>query len=322
MDANDLFRDQLTDRRERLSSAVRTSPDPSLFKLLTEVDAALERLDQGSFGLCQVCHEPIEPDRLLANPLVCACLDHLSHAEQDALQRDLELVSLVQRRLLPESSLQIDGWEFGYHYQPFRLASGDYCDVLPAGDRTYFLLGDVSGKGVAASMLVANLHGLFRTLLTSASDLKSSLERANRVFCESTLSSHYATLIAVAAGPAGRLTIANAGHCTPFLLGDGPPQAMESTGLPLGVFCEAQYETHTMDLKAGEALFLYTDGLSETRNPAGQEYGAENLSENLDRIRSLGAEDFLKACLLDLDTFRNKVPLADDLSLAILRRTA
>ena len=136
-----------------------------------------------------------KPERLIANPLTRLCLDHLSPKEQRALEDDLELAARIQTGLLPQPSQKIDGWEIAYHYQPAGIVSGDYCDLISSDDQSLlFVLGDVSGKGVAASMLMAHLQAMFRTLISINLPLEEIVERASRVFCESTLPTHYATL--------------------------------------------------------------------------------------------------------------------------------
>jgi len=107
-------------------------------------------MTNGAYGLCHRCHEPIEQDRLLADPLLCYCLDHLSRSQLDALQRDLELASQVQPNLLPQMNLCTSGWETSYHHAPLGTVSGDYCDLIPSDGQLFFALGDVSGKGVTA----------------------------------------------------------------------------------------------------------------------------------------------------------------------------
>jgi phosphoserine phosphatase RsbU/P len=159
------LQNQLEERKSRLKTAIALEPQRSgLAGLLREVDSALERMAKGSYGLCQECHESIEQDRLMADPLVCYCLDHLSASQRAALQRDLELASQVQRNLLPQMNLCTGNWETSYHYAPVGAVSGDYCDLIPSDGQLFFVLGDVSGKGVAASMLMAQLHALFRSL--------------------------------------------------------------------------------------------------------------------------------------------------------------
>lgn len=321
MNEQDVFREQLLDRRGRIDSALQHGPDPRLVHLLREIDSALERLEVGSYGLCEVCHDPIETERLLANPLTCTCLDHLSDEEHRALQQDLDLVGQVQRQLLPDRKLKLEGWGFSYHYRPFRLASGDYCDAFERGGSVFLLLGDVAGKGVAASMLVANLHGLFRTLLGDGRDLQVAFRRANRIFCESTIASHYATLVGIRAEPSGAVTMVNAGHSTPFTVRQGVVKGVDSTGLPLGVFCDSDYQSHAFSLSPGESLFLYTDGFSEAHDPSGEEYGPERLAALLQQSGHLPPADLISATLHDLERFRSGAPLFDDLTLMNLQRS-
>jgi len=314
------LRNQLLDRKQRLNRFPPTAGDENLLNLLRQVDAALERLDEGSFGICEVCKGSIEADRLLANPLVRTCLEDLDTHEQQALERDLDLLAQVQQKLLPPRQQQFDGWEVCFDYKPFRVASGDYCDVIPGGDAINVLLGDVSGKGVAASMLVANLHGLFRTLLPDGCNLAASLARANRIFSESTIASHYATLLAMRADTEGGVVIANAGHCIPYLMTSGKLVPLSSTSLPLGVFADAKFQVSEFELKAGDALFAYTDGLSEATNAMDEEYGSARLQEWLKTACALPPEDLVKGCLADLEGFRSSTGLADDLSVLLLKR--
>ena len=92
--------------------------NPELGSLLREVDSALDRMAKGIYGLCLECHESVEEDRLLANPLVRCSHDHLTQSERAALQRDLDLASQVQRNLLPQNGLRVGGWETSYHFAP------------------------------------------------------------------------------------------------------------------------------------------------------------------------------------------------------------
>lgn len=164
------LRTELEQRRERLHEAMHSpAADASFSELLKAVDAALSRLDQGIFGICETCHSSIETERLLTDPLVRFCLDHLTSTEQRALESDLSLAARIQRVLLPKADLAPAGWELCYHYQPANMVSGDYCDLFEMGNGLLFMLGDVSGKGVAASMLMSHLHATFRTLAEAVS---------------------------------------------------------------------------------------------------------------------------------------------------------
>jgi RNA polymerase-binding transcription factor DksA len=108
---------QLEERKRRLEAAIALAPQKAGFAgLLREVDSVLERMAKGSYGLCQECHETIEQHRLLADPLVCYCLDHLTRSQRAELERDLDLASQVQRNLLPQANLQAGGWDTSYYY--------------------------------------------------------------------------------------------------------------------------------------------------------------------------------------------------------------
>ena len=156
-----LLREQLLDRRHKLEEAAKGFVEASeVTRLLGEVDAALHRMELGTYGICDFCNEPVESERLIANPLTRLCIGHMSPPEQQALEDDLELAARIQTGLLPPPTLSIDGWEVAFHYEPAGLVSGDYCDLISSDDGSlHFVLGDVSGKGVAASMLMAHFAG-------------------------------------------------------------------------------------------------------------------------------------------------------------------
>lgn len=320
-----IVRQQLSDRRRRLEAALSKSPETSQFeRLLGEVDAALARLESGSFGLCEVCHGSIEQDRIMADPLVRFCLDHLSQAEQRALQEDLDLAARIQRGLLPQGSLSCRGWEIHYRYEPAGPVSGDFCDVVEPSDGgdLFFLFGDVSGKGVSAAILMAHLHATFRSLVAAEVPVGQLVERANRVFRESTLAPYFATLVAGRASASGELEICNAGHCPPLVLSDGGVTPVDPTGLPVGTFYSTSYASRKLNLRAGDTLVLYTDGVSEARDRNGAEYGAERIAGVLKASRKLHPQALAAACLDDLALHLQGAPKADDLTLMVIRRAA
>ncbi|MBI4484665.1 MAG: SpoIIE family protein phosphatase [Acidobacteria bacterium] len=317
-----VLRDQLVERRHQLQT-VTPPPDAAgeVTRLLQEVDAALERMEAGTFGLCEACAEPIETERLLADPLRRFCLDHLRPGERRALEQDLELASRMQRELLPRRDVCVDGWEIAYHYQPAGAVSGDYCDVIPGatGD-LYFLIGDVSGKGVAAAMLMAHLSAMLRTLVSVGLPLTQLVERASRVFCESTLPAAYATLVCGRASATGDIELCNAGHPPPLVIRGGAIAALGATGLPIGMFCSERFSSQTERLGPGDAMLLYTDGLTEAQDPAGDEYGIERLAAVASSASRLPPQGLVGSCVRDVGAFRRARALADDLTVMALRR--
>lgn len=319
------LKDQLVDRRQRLESVIPGSlGHAQLTQLLNEVDSALERIDNGSYGVCEVCHESVEKERLLADPLTRYCLDHLTAEGRRALEQDLALASQMQAALLPKKELRCGGWEISYHFAPHGPVSGDYCDVIVqenAADNFFFALGDASGKGIAASMLMTQLHAIFRTLLSGHLPLERLLEKAGRIFRESTLAPYFATLVCGRAKPSGEIEIANAGHCPPLLLRGGKVTKLEASGLPLGLFWEGDYPARNLRLEQGDCLFLYTDGLSESQSPSGEEYGADRLAQALGRGQFESSDEIIETCLKDVANFQGGAPPLDDLTLMAIHRT-
>ncbi len=320
-----IVRRQLTERRQRLQIARSQDPDEEQFtRLLAEVDAALARVEDQTYGLCEVCHDTIEQDRLMADPMVRFCLDHLSEQEQRALEQDLQLAARIQRGLLPERTVRTGGWEIHYRYEPAGLVSGDYCDVVWPPDGSgdlLFLLGDVSGKGVSAAILMSHLHATFRSLLAADFTVGQLVERANRVFRESTLSPYFATLVVGRASASGDLDVCNAGHLPPLVLTDGSVASVPPTGLPVGTFYSTSYASKKLKLGRGDTLVLYTDGLSEARDAGGAEYSSERAARVLDASRRMPPDAMAAACLKDLAAHVGNAPKTDDLTLMVVRRT-
>jgi sigma-B regulation protein RsbU (phosphoserine phosphatase) len=317
------FKTELETRQRRLTSAMKSLPSDELTGLLAEVDSALDRLTVGTFGICETCHDTVEFDRLTADPLIRFCLDHLSTKERRALEQDVETAASIQRSLLPPAEIRSSGWHFHYQYKPAGLVSGDYCDVIQSsnGDGTVvFLLGDVTGKGLSASMLMAHLHAMFRSLIPLERPIAQVRELANRLFCESTVSGLYATLVCGRASRNGDVEIGSAGHPPVWIAGCTNAKAIDATGLPLGMFSSAKYTTETSRLEPAQSLILYTDGLSESRNADGIEYGEKRLREFVESQYHLNPVELSAAFLNDLQTYSADGQPADDLTLMVIRR--
>ncbi|MEP6704524.1 MAG: SpoIIE family protein phosphatase, partial [Acidobacteriota bacterium] len=215
-----MLHEQLLDRQTRLRDAqFENGPDSDVSRLLGDVDAALRKFNEGTFGICEECHDAIEPERLIADPLIRLCLGDLTQKQLDALQSDLQLAAEIQKRLLPKSDLSSDYWQADFAYHPAGIVSGDYVDVIPHDGELYFILGDVSGKGMAASILMSNLHAMFHALIPLGLELCDLTSRANRLFAESTLANQYATLIVGKMNANGEVEMCNAGHLTPIIVG-------------------------------------------------------------------------------------------------------
>ena len=316
------LREQLEDRRERLQSAISDLGEAAdLVKLLREVDSALRRLDGGNYSECLVCRGEVGEDVLLANPLARYCLCDLSPDQQLALQHDLDLASHVQLALLPKQNMRYDGWDVHFRYLPAGPVSGDYCDLVGRdGESLFFLIGDVSGKGVAASLFMARLNALFRSLIETGLPVPEMIQRADRLLADSTVPSHYATLVCGKAGPSGAVQFCNAGHCIPLLVRGGDVRPVGSSNFPVGLFGNEPYKADTLGLSPGDTLFLYTDGLAEARDPNDQEYGTERLVDVIRRNAGASPQQMAAACLRDVDGFAAGTPQSDDVTIMVVRK--
>lgn len=309
------LRSDLINWRERLRA--NSSPDTiRLDGLLREVSAAIERLDLESYGVCQICNETISQTTINSDPLARTCFDCLTPEQLTELQDDLDRAWTIQGESLPKQDFKFNGWEVSYHYNPAGPVSGDYCDLMKDDSgELYFLIGDVSGKGVAASLLMSRLHAIFRSLIGSGLGVAELVARANRLFADTTMRPYYATLVCGKAAPDGRVEICNAGHCAPVYLHDGKVSAIAATGLPVGMFCQETYESARFTLDKGDRLLLYTDGLSEARDLADLEYGESRIHSLMSDCAQLPAASVVNRLLEDVRAFASGTRIADDLTI-------
>lgn len=314
--------EQLLDRRGRLRDAQQRSAfDLDLSRLLTEVDAALMRFDRGTYGICEECHDPIEPERLIADPLIRLCLGDLTQKQLDAMQQDMQLAAEIQRGLLPKGDISCELWEVDLAYHPAGVVSGDYVDVMRKDGELFFMLGDVSGKGMAASLLMSNLHAMFRALIPVGLELCDLMARANHMFSESTLANQYATLIVGKINPRGEVEMCNAGHLPPIIVGKDHSDELDATGLPLGLFCDSSFISSGVKLKPGETLLLFTDGVTEANDRTGEEFGTQRLRDAISGTAGVRPTDLLQTCVDAVSAFRNGAARNDDLTMLALKYT-
>ena len=313
-------KEQLEARLQRLESLLQEQPSEQVTQLISEVDEALDRIDAGRFGQCTVCHESVEMDRLMHDPLISVCLGCLSPQQQRALEYDLQLAAQIHHGSLPASDITIPGWQVAYHYQPAGVIGGDYFDVLSDGKGgTYFLIADVAGKGVAAAMLTANLRAVFRALIPLGLEVEQLLTHANRLFCESKLPMQYATVVFGHASVTGSLQVVNAGHLPALLVHDGEVKLLESNCIPLGMFTDQKFTATRHALGVGDVLVLFTDGVSEAADASGKEYGVARLQALIQECINRCPEDLVKACRECLEAFRGEAKRTDDETLLAIQ---
>jgi phosphoserine phosphatase RsbU/P len=314
-----MIHEQLLERRNRLENArTQTGGHEDFSKLLGEVDAALLKFETGGFGVCVDCHGTVEPERLLNDPLTSLCLGCLTDSQRNFLERDLRLAADIQRGLLPKAGVACDRWDVDFAYHPASIVSGDYVDIIERGDEFFFMLGDVSGKGMAASLLMSNLHAIFHSLVPTGLPLDELMKRANHLLCESSPANQYATLVLGKANRAGEVELTNAGHLSPVLIKNRRVGELNHSGLPLGMFCDTEFEVSKATLNKGDSLFLFTDGVTETMNADGTEYGTAGLFEAIGCGVFRKPNELIGQCLEHLDNFRGSAERHDDLTVLAL----
>lgn len=314
------IREQLVVRRQSLEAVISKHETAQMLHLLQDVDQALSKLHDGNFGVCQNCHESIEVERVIADPLVTFCLSCMTPTQRRALEQDLQLAAHMQNGLLPSDTVLSEGWSTAYHFRPARIVSGDYFDLI--GDERggmYFVLADVAGKGIGAAMLTASLRAVFRTLIPTEDCVGKLLARASRLFCESAMSGQYATLVFGHLKSNGSVELTNAGHLPVLIARESGVEVLESTDLPFGMFCSQEFTVQHAELQPGDTLVLYTDGISEAQNAVGEEFGMHQLRDFIREKKLREPCQVVRDCRQLLDSFRGEVERFDDETLLALQ---
>jgi sigma-B regulation protein RsbU (phosphoserine phosphatase) len=251
-------------------------------------------------------------------------LAHDERVEREHLNRDLELAHRVQQGLLPSRPPEIPGYEIFDFYEAARQVGGDFFGYVPlAGDRLAVVLADVSGKGVAAALLMAALSADVRYCLASEPDLGRAVSRINESFLRGGWDDRFATLIVVVLEPArDAVTICNAGHLPVFLrTPDGIVRqvAGDLGNLPLGMVAEHDFRSCTIEVPPGAGFVLCTDGVTEAMDHDGRCYGLERL-ETVLAGPATGAAEIGRQILADIDRHTAGVSGSDDVCLVCVRR--
>ncbi len=234
-------------------------------------------------------------------------------------EAELNFAREVQRALFPRH-LPSEGLEFSAICIPARGISGDYYDVMQLPDgRLIFAIADISGKGISAAIIMANLQAVLRTLAQSSQTPCEVCSRLNRHLHQVTDDSKFATFFYAEFDPSRRrLSYINAGHLLPILAGSCRGQQLDKGGMPLGMFPEAQFETGTVEMLPGDIVVLYSDGITEATSAIGDEFGEQRLAALIEAHakKPLAA---IQRLVLDAVSSWSGKELEDDMTLLIVR---
>ncbi|HEV7701381.1 MAG TPA: SpoIIE family protein phosphatase [Pyrinomonadaceae bacterium] len=243
--------------------------------------------------------------------------------ERERMERELELATEIQQRFQPAGPPVVDGYEFqGISFSCYEIG-GDYYDFIERHDgKMMVALGDVSGKGTAAALLMSSLHASIHAQVAAKRTLGETVHSINDYLVENTPANRFVTLFIAELDPAtSEMKFINAGHNPPVVgRADGTIEQLESGGLPLGLMGYAEYETGSIKLEPGDAVVIYSDGVSEANNLSEDEFGMDRLKDvirsNVTRSAS-AMRDKIESALSD---FTGTAPANDDITLVIVKR--
>ena len=255
-------------------------------------------------------------------------IEHTRLAEVEQAERilakELEQAAEIQRRLLPTSAPSIPGIELAGYNAPCRTVGGDYYDFFPYPDgRVAMLVGDVAGKGMPAALLMSSLQARVQVLFDDPVDLAALVTRLNRIIHSNCPSNRFISFfIGILDPQTGELNYVNAGHNPPLLVRkNASVEKLDCTGLILGIMPAARYEQKNVRLAPGDAVVLFSDGVTEASRPdIDEEFGEDRLAETFVKIRNLPAQSIVQAITHQLQEFTEGAPPADDITLVVAKK--
>jgi sigma-B regulation protein RsbU (phosphoserine phosphatase) len=293
---------------------------------LGHLECCAEEAEDGRLGLCTVCRDYVNSSRLVVDYTANVCLDHLSREEAAGLERELEMAQAVQQALLPGEAPDVPGLQMAAFTRPTQIIGGDYFDFVSYQDGQYgWVVGDVAGHGVSASLHMAGLQALCRAVIPTSSGPAEAAERIHRLFVHNSRYPTFVSLFLAAYAPAARtLTYCNAGHNPPLRLragtgGDPIAEWLQPTGAAIGLVEEAAFREERLSLERGDVLVIYTDGVVEATSRSGSAFEAQGLLEAASRAGGATAGEVLRAITRALETFSDGQELADDATLVVAR---
>ncbi|HEX8456884.1 MAG TPA: SpoIIE family protein phosphatase [Pyrinomonadaceae bacterium] len=245
--------------------------------------------------------------------------------ERERFERELNLAREIQQRFQPSGAPNVAGYEMQGISFPCYEIGGDYYDFIERPDgRMVIALGDVSGKGTSAALLMSSLHAAMHAQIPAHKTLGDTISAVNRYLAETIPFNRFITLFCAELDPlTGTLSFLNAGHNPPLIAhAGGSMEQLAAGGIPLGIMPDALYREGRTQLHPGDALVIYSDGVSETQNAAGEEYGPVRLYNVVSRhleSTAAGIRDKIEA---DLTKFAQGTPAGDDITLVIVKRQA
>ena len=239
------------------------------------------------------------------------------------MQEELRLAYEIQTNLLPTETPELRGYQIAGKSIPAKEVGGDYFDFIPIDDhRLAFCLGDVSGKGMPAALLMSNLQATIRAQTTAGTTPGRCVANSNSLLFRSTTPEKFATFFyAILDTTKGELTFSNAGHNYPFLTSqDGKQKQLTTTGIVLGALESFAFQEDTIPFECGDLLVIYSDGITEAMNEEDEEFGEERLGEMIVERRADSANALAEEIFATVRQHAGNSLQTDDMTLLIIRR--
>ena len=253
---------------------------------------------------------------------------YLVSVEKARMEQELHTARQMQISLLPSEVPQIPGWDFAAFWKPAREVAGDFYDFITLPDgKLGLVIADVCDKGMAAALFMAVSRSILRASLGNFATPADDISHANLSICGDSIIGYFVTLFYAMLDPAsGLLTYVNAGHNPPLFFQTNAkrnhiiPTQMKRTGIALGVDTQLPYDQKTVQLNPGDFIFLYTDGITEAEDPAGQTFGIERLQQILQEHYDENAAEIISWVEKAATMFTASATPFDDITLMVLRR--
>jgi sigma-B regulation protein RsbU (phosphoserine phosphatase) len=300
--------------------------DQPVQKHLQVLNEAMQKVENKTLGVCEVCHGHVEDSVLAIDYTASICLDCLSEDERRRLELELEFSSEIQRALLPQQSPIIPGLEVSAFSRPAQIIGGDYFDFIRFKGGAYGLvIADVMGHGVSASLLMSSLQTALQTLIPETDSASDVIQRINRYYLHNVNLTTFVTVFLGQFDPEQRLlTYCNAGHNPPLLYrkqasGGNPVTWLKPTGAAVGLVEEYKLRSEQVALQERDLVLLYTDGITEAANPQGEPFGNDRLANLVTQSAGLSAQEIISTLQAGLANFIGTVSLADDVTMVVCK---
>lgn len=239
--------------------------------------------------------------------------------ERQRIREQLEIARRIQMSLLPRRLPNSEHFDIAACMTPAVQVGGDYYDVIPIRECIFVTVADISGKGIPAALLMTSLRSTLRVLARDSSELSHLANELNNLLCDDLSEDRFVTIVLMCLHKDGRVSLINAGHNPIVLMHSDEISLLEAHELPMGIMKDVHYREVGVELRPGDILLIYTDGVTEARNESGEEFGLERLLSVVKGSREVSAAEIITRVQNELRRFCGEAPQHDDSTLLVVK---